>query len=109
MIPLTRMRIWLREHVFLAPIFFYQKYLSPLKPPSCRFIPNCSRYAVTAIRKHGVLAGGLMALCRVLRCNPLCRHGYDPVPDHFSLRPFAACREYSQAQEQEDSPPNNEP
>ena len=77
----------------IAPILFYQRHISPLKPSCCRFIPNCSRYAITAICRFGPLRGGLMALCRILRCNPLCKGGYDPVPEHFSLRPFAAARE----------------
>lgn len=84
---------WVREHIFLAPVRFYQKCISPYTPPSCRFIPTCSSYAATAIRRFGLLGGGLMALCRILRCNPLCRGGYDPVPRHFSLRPFAASHE----------------
>ena len=78
----------LRER--LAPIRFYQKRLSPLKPsPTCRFIPCCSTYAATALRRFGLFRGGLMSICRILRCNPLCRGGVDPVPHHFTLRPFA--------------------
>lgn len=78
-----------KESLFVAPIRFYQRYLSPLKPsPTCRFIPCCSDYAATAISRFGPLRGGLMALCRLMRCNPLCKGGVDPVPDHFTLRPF---------------------
>lgn len=79
-----------RERLLLAPIRFYQKYLSALKPfPTCRFTPCCSTYAAVALRRFGLFRGGLMALCRILRCNPLCKGGVDPVPHHFTLRPFA--------------------
>jgi putative membrane protein insertion efficiency factor len=63
-----------------APIRFYRRFLSPLKPPMCRFSPTCSEYARVAIEAHGILKGTGLAAWRVLRCNPLCRGGYDPVP-----------------------------
>lgn len=64
----------------LAPIRFYRRFLSGLKPvPTCRFLPTCSEYAVEAIERRGVVVGGLKALWRILRCNPLFRGGYDPV------------------------------
>lgn len=79
-----------KDPLILAPIRFYQKYLSPLKPfPTCRFVPCCSTYAATALRRFGLLRGGLMTACRILRCNPFCKGGFDPVPRHFTLRPFA--------------------
>lgn len=84
---------WLREKIFVVPIHFYQKIISPTHPRSCRFHPTCSSYTITAIIRFGLLKGGLMALCRLLRCNPFCRAGYDPVPDHFSLRPFTASQQ----------------
>ena len=59
----------------------YQKYLSPLKGHStCIYFPTCSQYAVEAIEKHGALKGGLLAVWRILRCNPFSKGGYDPVP-----------------------------
>ena len=61
-------------------IRFYQKCISPLKLPCCRFTPTCSEYAVEAIRVHGSLKGSALAIYRILRCNPLCKGGYDPVP-----------------------------
>lgn len=69
------------KKVFLALIRFYQKHISPCTPPCCRFIPTCSQYAYEAISKYGVLKGGVLALWRLLRCNPF-NHGdiYDPVP-----------------------------
>ena len=58
----------------------YQKVLSPLYPPCCRFYPTCSHYAIEALRTHGLMRGFALAVWRILRCNPLCRGGYDPVP-----------------------------
>lgn len=60
-------------------IRFYQKKISPIKKPCCRFYPTCSEYAVEAIEKYGALKGSLMAVWRILRCNPFCKGGYDPV------------------------------
>ncbi len=62
-------------------IKFYQKNISPRKKPCCRFIPTCSQYAYEAVSIHGAFKGSFMALWRILRCNPLCRGGYDPVPE----------------------------
>jgi len=59
---------------------FYRRYISPLKPPTCRFIPTCSDYAVQAVEKYGVKKGGWLAVKRVLRCNPFFPGGNDPVP-----------------------------
>ena len=67
------------RHVALALIRCYQRYLSPLKRPTCRFLPTCSDYAYEAITRYGVLRGGLKALWRLLRCQPFCAGGYDPV------------------------------
>ncbi len=63
-----------------AVIRFYKRRISPGLPPSCRFIPTCSEYAFEAIGKYGAFKGGLMAAWRILRCNPFCKGGYDPVP-----------------------------
>lgn len=58
----------------------YQKVLSPIFPPSCRFTPTCSAYAITSLERYGVLKGGWLALKRVFRCHPWNPGGYDPVP-----------------------------
>ncbi|MBM6614243.1 membrane protein insertion efficiency factor YidD [Desemzia sp. RIT804] len=64
----------------------YQKGISPLFPPSCRYHPTCSQYSIDAVRKHGALKGSIMGFFRVLRCNPFVRGGHDPVPEYFSIR-----------------------
>ncbi|MBQ3826474.1 MAG: membrane protein insertion efficiency factor YidD [Spirochaetaceae bacterium] len=68
------------QKIFCLLIRFYQTFLSPMKPPVCRFTPSCSRYAYEAIMKYGPVKGLFMAIWRVLRCNPFCKGGYDPVP-----------------------------
>ena len=64
----------------IVAIKFYRKYISPLKPPTCRFTPTCSEYAMIAIDRYGVKKGGWLAIKRVLRCNPFFPGGNDPVP-----------------------------
>ena len=63
-----------------APIHFYRGAISPLFPPSCRFTPTCSQYALEALRKHGPIKGVWLTIWRILRCNPWGGSGYDPVP-----------------------------
>jgi putative membrane protein insertion efficiency factor len=64
----------------LGAIRFYRSAISPYTPPSCRFEPTCSAYALQAIEKYGAARGGWLALRRLLRCHPFCKGGYDPVP-----------------------------
>jgi uncharacterized protein len=61
----------------------YQLLLSPLSPPSCRFLPTCSEYARQAVEMHGPFKGLVLAAWRLLRCQPLCAGGYDPVPESW--------------------------
>lgn len=71
------------KHVLLWLIGFYRKYVSPARPPCCRFIPTCSAYAMEAISKYGALRGSFLALRRILKCHPFHRQisiVYDPVP-----------------------------
>lgn len=68
------------RRIATAPLRFYRRFLSPLKPPMCRFSPTCSHYAVEAVETHGVVKGTLLATWRVLRCNPFAKRGLDPVP-----------------------------
>ncbi|MCR5176077.1 MAG: membrane protein insertion efficiency factor YidD [Anaerovibrio sp.] len=67
-----------RFMVFMINI--YRSYISPLTPPSCRYIPTCSEYAIIAIEKYGPMKGGYLAVKRILRCHPFHKGGYDPVP-----------------------------
>ena len=66
--------------LMISAIRFYQRRISPVNPPCCRFTPTCSQYALTAIERFGAWKGGWLALWRILRCNPFCKGGYDPVP-----------------------------
>ena len=69
------------KKIFLALIRFYQTQISPLTPPSCRFQPTCSAYALEAINKYGAMKGTWLAIKRLLRCHPFYKGDhYDPVP-----------------------------
>lgn len=70
------------RELVLLPVRAYQRWISPLKPPSCRFQPTCSQYTLEAVRAHGILRGSGLALWRILRCQPFCKGGHDPVPPH---------------------------
>jgi len=74
------------KHVLLFLIKLYKRFLSPLLPPSCRFTPTCSEYAAEAINRFGSLKGGFLALKRILRCNPLCKGGWDPVSEKKRIK-----------------------
>ncbi|MBR0324720.1 MAG: membrane protein insertion efficiency factor YidD [Selenomonadales bacterium] len=67
------------KRVLLLLIHFYRKFISPLKPPTCRFYPTCSLYAVQAIEKYGAFKGSYLAVKRILKCHPFHKGGYDPV------------------------------
>ena len=69
------------KQVIIKAIKFYQKKISPLFGPKCRYYPTCSQYAIQAIEIHGVFKGSFLAVLRLLRCNPLFPSGYDPVPE----------------------------
>ena len=70
------------KRILLALIRFYQKYISPMKRGgTCKYIPTCSEYAKQAIEKHGALKGTILAVWRILRCNPFSQGGIDPVPE----------------------------
>jgi putative membrane protein insertion efficiency factor len=82
-------------HALLAAIRFYRTFISPALPPSCRYTPSCSAYAVEAIEIHGAGRGSWLALRRVLRCHPFHAGGHDPVPPAVGSAgklPPATCR-----------------
>jgi putative membrane protein insertion efficiency factor len=72
--------------VATAPIIVYQRVLSPVLPRRCKYEPTCSRYAIDAIGEYGILRGAVLALWRLLRCNPWSYGGYDPVEDQRLFR-----------------------
>ncbi|GAB6066664.1 membrane protein insertion efficiency factor YidD [Aquifex pyrophilus] len=65
------------KKAFILILRFWQRFISPLYPPSCRYYPTCSEYAVLAVEKYGVLKGSIKAFLRILRCNPLFKGGVD--------------------------------
>ena len=66
--------------IVIFPIILYKKIISPILPNSCRFYPSCSQYAIEAIEKRGIFIGILLAIWRILRCNPFSKGGIDLVP-----------------------------
>lgn len=68
------------KRFLLALLRFYKREISPYLPPSCRFVPTCSEYAMQAVTKYGAVKGGYLAIRRILRCHPFHPGGYDPVP-----------------------------
>lgn len=68
------------KKIMIGLIKFYRKYISPMKRTKCPYIPSCSEYGLEAVRKCGAIKGGLLALWRIIRCNPFSKGGYDPVP-----------------------------
>jgi len=66
--------------LLILPVKFYQYFISPLLPNSCRHQPTCSQYAIEALKVHGILKGSLLSIWRILRCNPWGTSGFDPVP-----------------------------
>lgn len=68
------------KRLLIGMIRIYQIFISPLKPPTCRFYPSCSQYALEALRLHGALKGGWLALRRMSKCHPFHDGGVDPVP-----------------------------
>ena len=68
------------QALLVKAVRFYQRWISPLHAPCCRYYPSCSEYALEAIRIHGGVRGGYLALKRLMRCHPFTQGGYDPVP-----------------------------
>jgi putative membrane protein insertion efficiency factor len=74
------------KRAFLALIAAYSRWVSPLFPRRCRYEPTCSAYAAQSIHRFGAVRGTVLAAWRLLRCNPFSYGGFDPVPDHFTLK-----------------------
>ena len=72
--------------IILGLIEGYRRFVSPLLPASCRYIPTCSQYALEAVKRFGARRGFLLAMRRLLRCHPFAQGGYDPVPDEYPTR-----------------------
>lgn len=72
--------------ILIVFIKFYRRAISPFLPGACRFTPTCSSYAIEAIGRFGAIRGSLLSMYRILRCNPFCRGGYDPVPEKFTFK-----------------------
>lgn len=68
------------KKIIIFMIKFYQKYISPMKHTKCPYIPSCSQYGLEAVEKYGAFKGSLLAIWRIIRCNPFSKGGYDPVP-----------------------------
>jgi uncharacterized protein len=68
------------KRAMMGAIRFYRKGISPLTPPTCRFEPTCSAYGLEAIERYGPAKGSWLTAKRILRCQPFCKGGYDPVP-----------------------------
>ncbi|WP_226528410.1 membrane protein insertion efficiency factor YidD [Metabacillus niabensis] len=69
------------KNIFILTIRFYQKFISPIKPPTCRFYPTCSHYGIEAIQRFGILKGGYLTIKRILKCHPFHPGGIDLVPE----------------------------
>ena len=67
--------------LLLLPVYFYRLFISPLTPPSCRYLPTCSQYAIEALKTHGPFYGFYLTVKRILSCNPWGGSGFDPVPE----------------------------
>ncbi|MBQ7129284.1 MAG: membrane protein insertion efficiency factor YidD [Clostridia bacterium] len=74
------------KYILIFLVKTYKKIISPIKPPCCRFSPTCSAYAVEALKVHGAVRGSYLSIKRILRCNPFCKGGADPVPPKISYK-----------------------
>ncbi len=72
--------------ILISLIRFYRRCISPTKAPCCRFYPTCSAYAIEALEIHGAIRGTFFAIRRILRCNPFCKGGWDPVPPKINKK-----------------------
>ncbi len=96
------------KYIFIWLIRFYRKFISPIKGgPCCRFTPTCSAYALEAFQKRGFFVGFYLMVYRILRCNPFCAPGYDPVPE-AGLRPMIYRKDQTGGESEGDTLPKDE-
>lgn len=74
------------KYILIFFVKIYKKCISPFKTPCCRFYPTCSQYAIEALKTHGAIKGSYYSIKRILRCNPFCKGGNDPVPPKISVK-----------------------
>ncbi len=96
------------KKLFILLIKAYRIFISPLFPPTCRFVPTCSQYAIEVIEKLGIFRGLCLALWRILRCNPFCRGGYDPVPELLNFNTKYFSQVINQSKINQDNPSTDE-
>lgn len=85
-------KIGVSAEALIRAMRLYQKYISPIIQPRCRFYPTCSHYAIEALAQHGMMRGGWLALTRIGRCHPWGSHGYDPVPKITTSEQCQSCK-----------------
>lgn len=85
-LALFRLMAWLLKKLLVGLLRFYQLFISPIKPPSCRFYPTCSSYAIEAVQSHGPFKGFWLAIKRLGKCHPWHPGGVDNVPDKAPIR-----------------------
>jgi putative membrane protein insertion efficiency factor len=73
------------KHLFITIIKFYQKFISPMTPPTCRFYPTCSHYGLEAYQRFGAIKGSFLTIKRILKCHPFHPGGFDPVPEKKNI------------------------
>lgn len=78
------------KRALIGLLRFYKAQISPALPPACRYTPTCSEYAIEAVERYGAGRGSVMAIRRVVSCNPFARGGYDPVPQQAQSVPQRA-------------------
>lgn len=77
---IIRRILYVLKYIAIHIVKFYRMYISPLKKPTCIFIPTCSQYSLEAFEKYGFFKGGFLTIKRILRCHPFSKGGYDPLP-----------------------------
>lgn len=93
------------KYIAIALINFYRRFISPLFPAKCKYYPTCSAYALTAVKRFGFIRGTMLAVWRILRCNPWSLGGIDPVPEKFTFK--ASKFDYESLGKEDENPDDN--